>query len=61
MTRPRLPATRGRWIPVYRGKGTNSQRITGWLEVFRARGRDVWVTVPDSSRFAGPDGKLATA
>lgn len=59
MKRPRLSATRGRWIPVYRGKGTSSARVTGWIEVFKAPGRDAWVTVPDSSRFARPDGTLA--
>jgi hypothetical protein len=46
-----LPATRGRWTAVYRGRGTPRERIVGWLEVFQARGRDVWVTVPDSSRW----------
>jgi hypothetical protein len=43
-----LPATRGRWSPIV--KGRTAPRVVAYIEVFRTRG-DAWVTIPGTSRF----------
>lgn len=45
-----LPATKGEWRPIVQGKGTPTERVTGWLEVFRTAGGER-VSIPGASRY----------